>query len=122
MSEKPDTVLLYEGKHVQFVRTGHWEYATRPKTTGIVYIIALTAQNEVLLTEQYRIPVGKRVIELPAGLAGDVPGEEQEPLVTAARRELLEETLLGLQTALVLLTLFSFSAIDATRYLKPSTT
>jgi ADP-ribose pyrophosphatase len=32
------------------------------------------------------------VIELPAGLAGDVPGEEDEALEAAARRELLEET------------------------------
>jgi ADP-ribose pyrophosphatase len=32
------------------------------------------------------------VIELPAGLAGDVAGEEDEALEAAAHRELLEET------------------------------
>jgi ADP-ribose pyrophosphatase len=36
--------------------------------------------------------VGKRVIELPAGLAGDAKGHEDEDLEVAARRELLEET------------------------------
>jgi ADP-ribose pyrophosphatase len=44
------------------------------------------------LIEQFRPPVGKRVIEIPAGLAGDETGHEMEELAAAARRELLEET------------------------------
>ena len=45
-----------------------------------------------MLVEQHRIPVGSRVIELPAGLAGDLPDAEDEDFKEAARRELLEET------------------------------
>lgn len=37
------------------------------------------------------------MIEFPAGLVGDEPGREQEDLIEAARRELLEET--GYQAA-----------------------
>jgi NAD+ synthase (glutamine-hydrolysing) len=36
--------------------------------------------------------VGQRVIEMPAGLVGDEPGQEEESFESAARRELLEET------------------------------
>jgi ADP-ribose pyrophosphatase len=46
----------------------------------------------LLLVEQYRPPVGCRVIELPAGLAGDIAGQEHEDLSVAAIRELEEET------------------------------
>ena len=92
MSRESERELLFRGKHVEFVQTNGWEYADRPNIAGIVYIIALTENDEVVLVEQYRIPVGRKVIELPAGLAGDVAGTEGEELVTAARRELLEET------------------------------
>ena len=44
------------------------------------------------MVEQFRPPVQGKVIEFPAGLAGDVAGQEQEPLVEAAKRELFEET------------------------------
>ena len=84
--------ILYDGKYARFVRRGNWEYAERANATGIVGILAVTAENKVLLVEQFRPPVNRRVIELPAGLAGDVPGESTESLATAARRELLEET------------------------------
>lgn len=33
-----DITTLYAGRHVQFVRRGHWEYASRPNITGIVVI------------------------------------------------------------------------------------
>ena len=49
-------------------------------------------EGKLLLTEQYRIPVARRVIELPAGLVGDLPGNATESPTDAARRELLEET------------------------------
>jgi ADP-ribose pyrophosphatase len=84
--------LLYSGKHVQFVKVGNWEFADRPGISGIVAIAAMTPEHEVLFVEQFRPPVGKNVIELPAGLAGDVSGCEKEKLAQAAKRELLEET------------------------------
>jgi ADP-ribose pyrophosphatase len=52
----------------------------------------VTDDGKLVLVEQERPPVGARVIELPAGLAGDARGHEGEELEVAARRELLEET------------------------------
>jgi 8-oxo-dGDP phosphatase len=54
---------------------------------GAVAILALDDEDRVLMIRQYRHPVGATLWEIPAGLR-DVPGE---PLVEAARRELLEE-------------------------------
>ena len=87
---KPET--LAEGRFLRLVRRGKWEYATRKGVSGIVGIVAVTDDGRLVLVEQDRPPVGKRVIELPAGLAGDVSGQEDEELASAARRELLEET------------------------------
>jgi len=88
--ERVETIV--DGKHVRLVRRGKWEYVTRKNTTGIVGIVAVTDDGKMILVEQARAPVGRNVIELPAGLAGDVAGHETEELATAARRELLEET------------------------------
>jgi ADP-ribose pyrophosphatase len=90
MNDKP--VLRWEGKFLRVIKCGRWEYAERLGTTGAVAIVALTDDAKLVLTEQYRIPVGRRVVELPAGLAGDAPGQAAEALAQAARRELLEET------------------------------
>lgn len=87
---KPET--LHDGKHIRLVRQGKWEYAERKGVAGIVAIVAVTDEGKLVLVEQDRPPVGKRVIELPAGLAGDEAGHEHEDPADAARRELLEET------------------------------
>jgi ADP-ribose pyrophosphatase len=84
--------ILYEGQFLRILKKGRWEYVERRKTSGIVGILAITAENKILLVEQFRPPLGKQVIELPAGLAGDIPGSEHEALAVAAQRELLEET------------------------------
>ena len=84
--------MLAEGKHVALVRRGTWEYTRRKGICGIVGIVAVTDDRKLVLVEQDRPPVGKRVIELPAGLAGDAKGHEDEDMEVAARRELLEET------------------------------
>jgi ADP-ribose pyrophosphatase len=84
--------LIAQGRYLTLVETNDWEYVTRHGITGIVVLVALTPAREVVLVEQYRNPVGKRVIELPAGLVGDVQGQESESLATAAHRELVEET------------------------------
>lgn len=55
---------------------------------GAVAVVALNAQNEVLMIRQYRHPVKSYLWELPAGLL-DVSGEST---LDAAQRELLEET------------------------------
>jgi ADP-ribose pyrophosphatase len=85
-------VVLAEGKHLRFMRKGTWEYADRLGVTGIVGIVAVTDDGKLLLVEQYRPPVSAHVIELPAGLVGDEPGQANEGLLAAARRELQEET------------------------------
>lgn len=54
---------------------------------GAVAVIALDADDAVLLLRQYRHPAGAELWEPPAGLL-DVPGEDP---VEAARRELAEE-------------------------------
>jgi ADP-ribose pyrophosphatase len=84
--------VKYDGKFVRMVSRGGWEYASRKNLSGIVGIVGVTDAGELLLIEQYRPPLGKVVIEIPAGLAGDIEGSENEPLAVAARRELLEET------------------------------
>lgn len=90
--EEPPQHVLAEGKHLRLIQQGHWEFAERTKAKWAVVIVAITEDGHLLLTEQYRIPVARRVIELPAGLVGDVAGQETEDLEVAARRELLEET------------------------------
>lgn len=55
---------------------------------GAVAVLALDADENVVLLRQYRHPVGHELVEIPAGLL-DVTGEDPEH---AARRELAEET------------------------------
>lgn len=91
-SDNNSLETLWTGRHLSFVSKGHWEYVTRTKVSGVVGIVALTKDRRIILVEQYRRPVEASVIEIPAGLAGDIEGAEDEPLVEAAKRELLEET------------------------------
>jgi len=86
----PREVML-EGRWLRMIRQDGWEWVERRGSHGVVVVAALTEGDEVVLVEQFRKPVGRRVIELPAGLAGD-GGHDGESLVVAARRELLEET------------------------------
>ncbi|MES1166349.1 MAG: NUDIX hydrolase [Verrucomicrobiota bacterium] len=82
--------VIGEGRYIRLVSENGWEYATRPKVTGIVVIVAVTTDRKLVLVEQPRVAVHNRVIELPAGMVGDV--DANETLVDAARRELIEET------------------------------
>ena len=92
MHSDPSAEVLFQGRFIRVKKQGRWEYVERCKTTGAVAILAVTAAEEIILVEQYRIPMGKRVIEIPAGLSGDIEGEENEAMAEAAKRELLEET------------------------------
>jgi ADP-ribose pyrophosphatase len=87
-----DKRIIWRGSHLDLVMRGSWEFVQRKNITGIVCIVALTDDGKIVLVEQYRPPVASRVIELPAGLVGDLSGQEAEPLEAAARRELTEET------------------------------
>ena len=83
---------LHVSKFLALIKEGHWEYVDRVNATGSALILAVTPENNVLLVEQYRIPVHARTIELPAGIIGDEPGGSDESHAEAARRELIEET------------------------------
>ncbi|HEX4124652.1 MAG TPA: NUDIX hydrolase [Tepidisphaeraceae bacterium] len=84
--------ILAKGKFVNFVTRHGWEYVERAEISGIVGIVAVTGDGKLVLVEQFRPPLDASVIELPAGLAGDSREHAGEPLESAARRELLEET------------------------------
>jgi ADP-ribose pyrophosphatase len=79
----------WEGKYVAIKRRGRWEFASRAGCTNAVVIIA-EHDGKLILVEQYRVPVGGRCLELPAGLVGD-----EDPNATveeSAIKELEEET------------------------------
>ena len=82
---------LYHGRYLSLLEIDGWEFASRSNASGVVVLVAVTRQNELVLVEQFRTPVASKVIELPAGLVGDL-ADRDEPLLVAAQRELLEET------------------------------
>lgn len=91
MNEPADEVLA-ETKYLRMIQREGWTFVQRPNARGVVSIVALTDEGEIVFVEQHRKPVAARTIELPAGLAGDEPEHEGEDLARTAARELLEET------------------------------
>jgi ADP-ribose pyrophosphatase len=83
---------LAEGKYLGLYAQDTWEFAARPNSTGVVGILPVTDDGQVVLVEQFRVPLQARVIEIPAGLVGDEPEFVDESLSETAARELLEET------------------------------
>ena len=81
--------IMWQGKFVTAKRKGKWEYVSRSRGIKAAVILAVE-DGDVLLVEQYRVPLGKNCLELPAGLIGDETIGE-DPL-EAAGRELEEET------------------------------
>ena len=88
-SDAPE--ILASTPYLELVQRRNWSFARRPQSLKVVAIVAVTNEQKLLLVEQFRIPVDGRVIELPAGIAGDT-GDPNESLQTAAQRELIEET------------------------------
>lgn len=83
----------WEGRFVTVKQQGTWEYVSRARGIHAAVILAIDDapdRRHVILVEQYRVPMGKNCIELPAGLVGDdMAGEAAE---LAGERELEEET------------------------------
>lgn len=83
----------WEGRFITVKQQGNWEYVSRARGIHAAVILAIDDADDgrhVLLVEQYRVPLGRYCLELPAGLVGDdIAGEASE---TAAMRELEEET------------------------------
>ena len=84
----PETIE-WTGEWIVAKRRGRWEYAGRARGIRAAVIVALDG-GDVILVEQYRVPIGKVCLELPAGLIGDE--DESEHDLDCARRELEEET------------------------------
>ena len=92
MNETSGPRVLTEGRFLRVLSRSDWEWVERTNTSAAVVIAAITAERQLVLVEQYRIPLNRRVIELPAGLVGDLAESKEEGLTEAASRELLEET------------------------------
>jgi ADP-ribose pyrophosphatase len=81
--------IVWQGKFLAAKRQGKWEYVSRTRGVTAAVILAIVA-DAVILVEQDRVPLGRRCLELPAGLVGD--DQQGEPVEAAAIRELEEET------------------------------
>ena len=81
--------VLWTGKYIRVLEEGRWQYVSRCNGMTAVVIFA-EIDGKVLLIEQHRVPIGKRCIELPAGLVGDE--DENEGVLETAAKELREET------------------------------
>ncbi len=88
----PETETLFQTQWLGLYRIGHWDFVRRPHSDSCVAILAITPRDEIILVEQFRIPMQRSVMELPAGLVGDEAEYADESLAETARRELLEET------------------------------
>ena len=77
---------VWSGRFIAAKTRGPWEYVARVGSVDAAVILAID-DGHVLLVDQYRVPLGRRCLELPAGLvdAGETPEQ-------AAARELEEET------------------------------
>jgi ADP-ribose pyrophosphatase len=97
VSGRPETVIAsryaYRGKvlnlRVDDVRLPDGGQAVREvaEHAPAVCVVALDADDNVLLVRQYRLPAGEAMLEIPAGSANP----DEDP-ADAARRELAEET------------------------------
>lgn len=83
--------VVWRGKYVIAKKRGRWEYVSRARNIRAA-VIAAVEDGHVLLVEQYRVPLGRNCLELPAGLIGDGDTQEGEETLVAAGRELEEET------------------------------
>jgi ADP-ribose pyrophosphatase len=84
-----DAEVLYQGRHLLLLRRNGWEYVEHRTAPEAAMIVALTAQREIVLAEEFRPPMNAPVVSLPSGLIGD---EGPEDSIDAAQRELAEET------------------------------
>ncbi len=82
---------LYSGRYLSLLERDRWEFVSRSNARCVVAMVAVTPAREIVLVEQYRKPVDAHVIEIPAGLVGDLDDPDESILVAAAR-ELEEET------------------------------
>lgn len=86
--------VRWEGRFITAKTRGRWEYVSRARGIGAAVILAIEEAADgrhVILVEQFRVPLGRKCVELPAGLVGDGDEADETPALAAAR-ELEEET------------------------------
>ncbi|MGK6319037.1 NUDIX hydrolase [Sphingomonas sp. DT-204] len=81
---------VWQGRFIAAKTRGRWEYVGRAAGIRAAVILAIDDEGQVILVDQYRVPLGRRCLELPAGLIGDE--DAGESVEAAAARELEEET------------------------------
>ncbi|MFM5954882.1 MAG: NUDIX hydrolase [Novosphingobium sp.] len=91
MQEEPEQIV-WAGRFITARVKGKWEYVSRARGIKAAVILAIDADDHVLLVEQFRVPLGRPCLELPAGLIGDDDSAPDEDATAAANRELEEET------------------------------
>lgn len=98
IEKKVSSEYIFDGRLLQVYRDTielpNGKPATREyiKHQGAVAVVPVTDEGEIIAVRQYRYPVGKVTIEIPAGKLD----KGEEPL-DAAKRELSEET--GVESA-----------------------
>lgn len=80
---------VWKGRFLEMKKRGRWEYVGRVGGIEAAVIIAID-EGHIILVEQYRVPLGRACLELPAGLIGDEDAGETAEM--SAARELEEET------------------------------
>jgi ADP-ribose pyrophosphatase len=88
--EQPEEIV-WQGRFITTKKRGNWEYVGRSRGIHAAVILAVE-DGHVLLVEQFRVPLGRPCLELPAGLVGDDDSLEGEDATATAARELEEET------------------------------
>ncbi len=84
---------IYKGRIIDLyleeveLPNGHTSTREIVRHPGAVAVVAITPENKLLMVEQYRKPLGRTIVEIPAGKL-----EKGEEPITTARRELEEET------------------------------
>lgn len=83
--------VVWQGRFVTAKTKGKWEYVSRARGIRAAVILAVDPEDHVILVDQFRVPLDRRCIELPAGLIGDGDDANEADEIAAAR-ELEEET------------------------------
>ena len=89
-ADTPERVV-WQGRFITAKTKGRWEFVSRSRGIRAAVILAVE-HGHVIFVEQYRVPLGRPCIELPAGLVGDDDSAPGEDALAAAGRELEEET------------------------------
>ena len=115
-SKKEQIETLFDAKFMRvydlkYAPTGHYYSASRrakedlaaikegaefknmlPDAVSCVVILkGKDGEAKLLLTKEYRYPVGQYLLSVPAGLMDPEDAEEEQPLFATAKRELMEE-------------------------------